>query len=112
MIRGYFEDMHQTFVACKQLMKPGGHMAFVVGNVQHAGVHVPVDEILAKLGEQAGLKWKETWLIRLRGNSAQQMGRHGRQPSRESENSQSLNFACAVIYRVNRTAGVSPCLSS
>lgn len=84
MIRGYFEDMHQTFAACKQLVKPGGHMAFVVGNVQHAGVHVPVDEILAKLGEQAGLKWKETWLIRLRGNSAQQMGRYGRQPSRES----------------------------
>lgn len=84
MIRGYFEDMHQTFAACKQLVKPGGHMAFVVGNVQHAGVHVPVDEILAKLGEQVGLQWKETWLIRLRGNSAQQMGRFGRQPSRES----------------------------
>jgi hypothetical protein len=66
------------------MVKPGGQLAFVVGNVQHAGVQVPVDEILAKLGEQAGLKWKETWLIRLRGNSAQQMGRYGRQPSRES----------------------------
>lgn len=84
MIRGYFEDMHQTLTVCKQLVKPGGHMAFVVGNVQHAGVHVPVDEILAKLGEHADLKWQETWLIRLRGNSAQQMGRYGRQPSRES----------------------------
>ena len=84
MIRGYFEDIHHTFAASKRLVKRGGHMAFVVGNVQHAGVQVPVDEILAKLGEQAGLKWKETWLIRLRGNSAQQMGRYGRQPSRES----------------------------
>jgi hypothetical protein len=84
MIRGYFEDMHQTLTVCKQMVKPGGQLAFVVGNVQHVGVHVPVDEILAKLGEQAGLKWKETWLIRLRGNSAQQMGRYGRQPSRES----------------------------
>ena len=84
MICGYFEDMYQTFAACRQMVKPGGHMAFVVGNVQHAGVHVPVDEILAKVGERAGLKWKETWLIRLRGNSAQQMGRYGRQASRES----------------------------
>jgi len=84
MIRGYFEDMHQTLTVCKQLVKPGGHMAFVVGNVQHAGVQVPVDKILSKLGDEAGLKWRETWLIRLRGNSAQQMGRFGRQPSRES----------------------------
>lgn len=84
MIRGYFEDMHQTLKVCKQMVKPGGHMAFVVGNVRHAGVHVPVDEILAKLGEKVDLKWKETWLIRLRGNSAQQMGCYGRHPSRES----------------------------
>lgn len=84
MIRGYFEDLHLTLRASKRLVKSGGHMAFVVGNVQHAGVHVPVDQILAVLGERAGLKWKETWLIRLRGNSAQQMGRYGRQPSRES----------------------------
>jgi len=84
MIRGYFEDMHLTLAACKRAMKRGGHMAFVVGNVQHAGVHVPVDVILADLGDEVGLKWKETWVIRLRGNSAQQMGRYGRQPSRES----------------------------
>jgi len=84
MIRGYFEDMYLTFAVCRQLIKRGGRLAFVVGNVQHAGVHVPVDELVAELGERAGLRWKETWLIRLRGNSAQQMGRYGRKPSRES----------------------------
>jgi hypothetical protein len=84
MIKGYFEDMHLTLAASKQLVKRGAHMAFVVGNVQHAGVHVRVDEIVAELGEAIGLKHEESWLIRLRGNSAQQMGRYGRQPSRES----------------------------
>jgi hypothetical protein len=84
MIRGYFEDMFMTLGSCRKVVRRGGHMAFVVGNVQHAGVHVRVDEILADLGEQAGLKWRGTWLIRLRGNSAQQMGRYGRIPSRES----------------------------
>jgi hypothetical protein len=84
MIRGYFEDMFLTLRSCKKVVRRGGHMAFVVGNVQHSGVHVPVDQILADLGRQAGLNWRGTWLIRLRGNSAQQMGRYGRVPSRES----------------------------
>jgi hypothetical protein len=84
MIRGYFEDLHLTLAASKQLVKRGGHLAFVVGNVQHLGVQVPVDSLLANLGEEVGLRWKDTWVIRLRGNSAQQMGRYGRTPSRES----------------------------
>lgn len=84
MIRGYFEDMYLTLKTSRKLVKRKGHLAFVVGNVQHAGAYVPVDELVAELGEQAGLRWKQTWLIRLRGNSAQQMGRFGRKPSRES----------------------------
>lgn len=84
MIRGYFEDMHLTLAALKMVVRRGGHIALVVGNVQHAGVHVPVDSILADLGGQVGLEWDETWVIRLRGNSAQQMERYGRKPARES----------------------------
>ena len=45
---------------------------------------VPVDEILAQIGEQAGYSFMEAWVVRLRGNSAQQMGRFGREPARES----------------------------
>jgi hypothetical protein len=84
MIRGYFEDMHLTLAALKMVVRPGGHLALVVGNVQHAGVHVPVDSILVDLGKQIGFEWDKTWVIRLRGNSAQQMGRYGRKPARES----------------------------
>jgi hypothetical protein len=84
MIRGYFEDMHLTLAALKMVVRPSGHIALVVGNVQHAGVQVAVDSILVDLGKQIGLEWDETWVIRLRGNSAQQMERYGRKPARES----------------------------
>jgi hypothetical protein len=84
MLRGYFEDLYLVLCSAKQSMKPEGRLALVVGNVRHAGVLIPVDEILATVGKMAGLHWTETWVIRLRGNSAQQMGKYGRVPSRES----------------------------
>ncbi len=84
MLQGYFEDMYYVLKSARAVLAPGARLAFVVGNVRHAGVLIPVDEILADVGEQAGYRWTETWVIRLRGNSAQQMGRFGRVPSRES----------------------------
>jgi hypothetical protein len=83
MVRGYFEDMYLSLLSARRCVRPGGNLALVVGNVRHAGVVVPVDEILAEVGEEAGLQWTRTCVIRLRGNSAQQMGTYGRVPSRE-----------------------------
>ncbi|GAB4533405.1 MAG: hypothetical protein Fur0018_22720 [Anaerolineales bacterium] len=84
LLRGYFEDMYLVLKALQQRLKPGANLAFVVGNVRHAGVMVPVDEILAEIGKQAGYTFTGVWVARLRGNSAQQMGRFGREPARES----------------------------
>jgi DNA modification methylase len=84
MLAGYFEDLGEVLRECRQALKPGGHLALVVGNVRHGGVMIPVDELLVTMGEQAGLTHVITWVARLRGNSAQQMGRFGRQPARES----------------------------
>jgi hypothetical protein len=84
MLKGYFEDMYLVLRSARQRIKPGRKLALVVGNVRHAGVLIPVDEILAGVGEMAGLQWIGTWVIRLRGNSAQQMGKYGRVPARES----------------------------
>lgn len=84
MLKGYFEDMYLVLRSARQRVKPGGRLAFVVGNVRHAGVLIPVDEILADVGEMAGLHWIGAWVSRLRGNSAQQMGKYGRMPARES----------------------------
>ena len=84
MIEGYFQDIYLSLTEVARILKPGGRAAYVVGNVRHKGVMVPADEIISKLASQAGLTFDRAWTIRLRGNSAQQMGRFGRQPSRES----------------------------
>ena len=84
MVRGYFEDMFLSLQEVSRVLRPGGRAALVVGNVRHAGKMVPVDEVLANLAMQVGLDFDTAWVMRLRGNSAQQMGRYGKEPSRES----------------------------
>jgi hypothetical protein len=84
MVSGYFEDIYAVLRALVAKVKRGGSVAFVVGNTRHAGVLVPVDIIVAALGESVGLKLEGITAVRYRGNSAQQMGRHGRVPARES----------------------------
>ncbi len=84
LLQGYFEDIYLSLVEVDRILRPGGRAAYVVGNVRHAGVMVPADEIVSGLASQAGLKFEAVWVMRTRGNAAQQMGRYGRQPSRES----------------------------
>ncbi len=84
MLEGYFEDIYLSLLEMRRVLRPGGRAAYVVGNVRHAGVMVPVDEILAALAVQAGLKFEAAWVLRFRGNSAQQMASYGREPARET----------------------------
>lgn len=84
MIAGYFEDLFCTLKGLYPRVKKNGHVVFVLGNVRFGGVIIPVDEIVAEIGEQVGFKWQKSVIARLRGNSAQQMGRFGRELSRES----------------------------
>jgi len=84
LLIGYFEDIYLSLLEVGRVLKLGGRAAYVVGNVRHAGVMVPVDEILAELAPQTGLTFDAAWILRLRGNSAQQMKQYGRQPSRET----------------------------
>lgn len=84
MLAGYFIDMHLCLKECRRVVKDGGRIAFVVGNAQYRGVPLYVDRLLAEIGEGAGLHVEKIIAVRLRGNSAQQMGEFGRKPSRES----------------------------
>jgi len=84
MLKGYFKDCYLNLRSSAGLMKRGAKMAYVVGNACYSGVPIPVDEILAHIGQQIGLKVERIIAVRYRGNSAQQMGEYGRQPSRES----------------------------
>jgi hypothetical protein len=84
MVDGYFKDLCMHLRAVRPLLRRGGRLAYVVGNVRHAGVMVPVDSILADLADRAGYRSEGGWVIRERGNSAQQMGDFGREAARES----------------------------
>jgi len=84
MVAGYFEDLYGVLKGLYPHIKRGGHVVFVLGNVRFGGVAIPVDEIVAQIGEQAEFEWRKTVVGRLRGNSAQQMGRFGKDPSPES----------------------------
>jgi tRNA G10 N-methylase Trm11 len=84
MLAGYFEDMYICLKAAHRILKPGAPCALVVGNVRHAGIMIPVDEIMIEIGEQVGFTLSKAHVARMRGNSAQQMAKFGRQPARET----------------------------
>lgn len=84
MLKGYFADLFYSLKEIARVLRRGGRAAIVIGNVQYAGICLPVDEIAGKLGQRAGLELERIVVARYRGNSAQQMGLYGRRPARES----------------------------
>jgi len=84
MLRGYFLDMHLCLREVARVCRPGAKSAFVLGNAQYSGQPILVDEFTAELGEKVGLCCREIRTVRWRGNSSQQMGKYGRNASRES----------------------------
>jgi hypothetical protein len=84
MLDGYFRDLHDVLRELARVVRKGGVVAMVVGNAQYSGVSIPVDDHLRPLAEQAGFAVLRAPVLRLRGNSAQQMAVHGRRASRES----------------------------
>ena len=84
MIEGYFLDMYLCLSELMRVCKRGARIALVLGNAQYCGQPIPVDELTAEIGEQAGLVCDGLVVVRYRGNSAQQMARFGRRASRET----------------------------
>ena len=84
MLDGYFLDTFLCLQEMRRVCRDGARLALVVGNAQYCGESVLVDELVAELGERAGLEIEELVAARYRGNSAQQMGRYGRRQSREA----------------------------
>jgi len=84
MIEGYFIDIYLCLREIHRVCSKGARVAMVVGNAQYSGEPVLVDELTAEIGQQVGLSCERVAVARWRGNSAQQMGRYGRCPSRES----------------------------
>lgn len=84
MLNGYFVDLYCSLREIARVCAKGANIAIVLGNAQYYGERLLVDEIAAHIGEQVGLHCTEIAAARTRGNSAQQMKKHGRRPSRES----------------------------
>jgi tRNA G10 N-methylase Trm11 len=84
MLHGYFLDLFVSTKEMWRVLRTRGRVAMVLGNAQYGGVGIEVDKAAAEIAEQVGLRCLEIRVARERGNSAQQMKRYGRHPSRES----------------------------
>lgn len=54
LVHGYFADMEAVLSGCRRVLKGGGECHIVVGNSAYAGVIVPTDVVLAKIGVEVG----------------------------------------------------------
>ena len=84
MIRGYFYEMACVIQECYRILNPNGYMFMVNDNVRYAGISISVDMILSKIAEQIGFTVENIlFLPQGKGNSSQQMDRHGKKELRK-----------------------------
>jgi DNA modification methylase len=84
MVRNYFFELALLVAASARVLKPGAPFVMVNDNVRYQGAHVPVDLILSEIAQQVGFEVETIWVLpKGKGNSSQQMGRHGRQEIRK-----------------------------
>ncbi len=57
----YFSDMEKVLIEACRVLKKDGFASFVVGNAVIHETHIPVDEILAQIGERLGFE-TEIWI--------------------------------------------------
>ncbi len=84
MVRGYFYEMACVIQECYRLLSKGGMMFMVNDNVRYAGIAISVDTILSKIAEDIGFQIENILVLpQSKGNSSQQMGKHGREALRK-----------------------------
>jgi hypothetical protein len=84
MVRNYFLESAVVIFELGRTVKEGGYVAMVNDNVQYAGEEVPVDLIFCDIASAAGFETERIWVLaKGKGNSSQQMGRHGRNELRK-----------------------------
>ncbi|HPO16407.1 MAG TPA: site-specific DNA-methyltransferase, partial [Candidatus Hydrogenedentes bacterium] len=84
MVRGYFYEMACVIQESLRVLKPNGMLFMVNDNVRYAGASISVDLILSDIAEKLGFTVEKILTLpQGKGNSSQQMGRHGREPLRK-----------------------------
>lgn len=90
MVRGYFYEMACVIAECSRVMKPKAPLFMVNDNVRYAGASISVDIILSNIAEKLGFRVENILILpNGKGNSSQQMGKHGREQLRK----------CVYIWR-------------
>jgi DNA modification methylase len=64
MIASYFWDMKSILKELQRIVRPGGSSWLVVSTSAYGGVQIPVDLILADLGEQCGWALRGVYVLR------------------------------------------------
>jgi DNA modification methylase len=84
MVRGYFYEMACVIQECYRVLDKDGMMFMVNDNVRYAGAAISVDTILSKIAEDIGFQIEKILVLpQGKGNSSQQMGKHGREALRK-----------------------------
>ncbi len=84
MVRGYFYEMSCVIQECYRILNKDGLMFMVNDNVRYAGTAISVDTILSKVAETIGFEIENILVLpQGKGNSSQQMGKHGREALRK-----------------------------
>ena len=84
MVRGYFYEMACVIAECSRVIKPNGLLFMVNDNVRYAGASISVDMILSNIADKLGFHTENILILPDdKGNSSQQMGKHGRDPLRK-----------------------------
>src|SRR5205823_4870479 len=90
MVRNYFWEMTLVLAECARVLKPGAPLVMVNDNVRYEGAGVPVDLLLSDMAVQFDFEIEKIWVLPVgKGNSSQQMGKHGRDELRK----------CVYIWR-------------
>jgi len=85
MVENYFVEITVVLMELARLLTPGGRAIMVNDNVRYAGREIAVDLILSDIASTLGFEVETiSALPRGKGNSSQQMGRHGRAELRKS----------------------------
>lgn len=79
MVQGYFYDSAIHLSQIVKKMKSGAYYVMVNDNVRYNGLRIPVDLLLSEIAKSVGLITERIWVLpNGKGNSSQQMKRHGR----------------------------------
>ena len=93
MVRGYFYEMACVIQECYRVLDRDGMMFMVNDNVRYAGAAISVDTILSKIAEDIGFQIEKILVLpQGKGNSSQQMGKHGREVLRK----------CVYVWKKDR----------